>query len=410
MRIDRFSLQLSSILQSKKKMKVAVNLVFLVLAIAFSMLWLLWLYQGNVVNDVGSWMTSSYTNRFASEKREILRRLEKSEILAAVELLEEKKWREIRLSDRAFPLKRQILQALMYQLHRTKRYEELLHWSGIWIAEDERNVNAMAYWYEALRHSHDRHDEGLQGLKREWHRFPANNLLESFNLMMSYEKQGYKSLSSAMTIGAKRYLSSAQDPDWFRSNTQGWELRWHWKIRHVIASYMRHQKQRLTDGEWGELWNAPQELWRTLLDWKNKEQLNTKGYLQLSVFPDLDDRIHIRAEIPRNMSTIRIDLPPHIKMRISELGLTIDGESKHIARDDIEYEHFVENEGSIESDGHWDPFFQINLLGVDKAGEKPLLVVDISFRATSLGDFGKETLLSNKLATDLGFKKESSKQ
>ena len=97
-------------------------------------------------------------------------------------------------------------------------------------------------------------------------------------------------------------------------------------------------------------------------------------------------------------------------MRISEFGLTIDGESKHIARDDIEYGHLVENEGSIESDGDWDPFFQINLLGVDKAGEKPLIAVDISFRATSLGDFGKETLLSNKLATDLGFKMESSKQ
>lgn len=391
-------------------MKVAVNSVFLVLAIAFSMLWLLWLYQANVVNDVGSWMKASYTNRFESEKNDILRRLKRSEIMAAVELLEEKKWREIRLSDRAFPMKRQILQALMYQLHRAKRYKELLHWSGIWIAEDERNVNAIAYWYVALRHSPDRHDEGVQGLKREWHRFPTNDLLQKFNLKVLYEKQGYKSLSSAMSIETKRYFNSPQDSDWFRSNTQGWELRWHWKIRHVITSYMRHQKQRFTDGKWGELWNAPQELWRALLDWKNKDQLKEKGYLQLSVFPDLDDRIHIRAEIPRNMSTIRIDLPPHIKMRISEFGLTIDGESKHIARDDIEYGHLVENEGSIESDGDWDPFFQINLLGVDKAGEKPLMAVDISFRATSLGDFGKETLLSNKLATDLGFKMESSKQ
>ncbi|SVC10200.1 uncharacterized protein METZ01_LOCUS263054, partial [marine metagenome] len=252
-------------------MKVAVNSVFLVLAIAFSTLWLLWLYQANVVNDVGSWMKSSYTNRFESEKNEILRRLKRSEIMAAVELLEEKKWREIRLSDRAFRLKRQILQALMYQLHRAKRYEELLHWSGIWIAEDERNVNAIAYWYVALRHSPDRHDEGVQGLKREWHRFPTNDLLQKFNLKVLYEKQGYKSLSSAMSIETKRYFSSPEDSDWFRSNTQGWELRWHWKIRHVITSYMRHQKQRFTDGEWGELWNAPQELWRALLDWKNKE-------------------------------------------------------------------------------------------------------------------------------------------
>ena len=97
-------------------------------------------------------------------------------------------------------------------------------------------------------------------------------------------------------------------------------------------------------------------------------------------------------------------------MRISEFGLTIDGESKHIARDYIEYGNLVENERSIESDGHWDPFFQINLLGMDKAGEKPLMAVDISFQVTSLGDLGKETLLSNRLATDLRFKKESSRQ
>ena len=402
MRIDRLSLQFSALLQSKKKIKVAVNLLFLVLAIAFSLLWFLWLYQENLVNKVGLWMISSYTNQFESEGEDVLRRLRKGEISAAVELLEEKKWREIRNQDRAFRKKRWILKQLAQKLHHAERFEELLHWSDIWRSQDERNVDAMAYWYEALRHSPDRHAEGVEGLKREQVRFPANTLLRQFVLAMQDLKGG--------EIPASHVAELLKDPNRLQNVTQGWELRWQWKIRHVVTDYIRNLKQRLTDGEWGDVWKAPQELWRILLDWKNNDQLHEKGYLELSVLPDLDDRIHLRADIPRNMSTLRIDLPPNTKIRIFEFGWIIDGVPKHIAPDNFEYVNLLQVEGSIKSYGKWDPFFRVNLLGIEKAGESPLMEVDISFRVALVIPFGQEILLTNRLVTDPRFNTDSSMQ
>ena len=407
MRINRPSLQFSSFLQSKKKIKVAVNLFFLVLAIVFSLLWFLWLYQENLVNKVGSWVISSYTEQYESEAKDVLRQLRKGEITAAVELLEEKKWREIRLLDRAFGRKRQILKLLAKKLHRAERFEDLLYWSDIWRSQDERNVDAMAYWYEALYHLPDRRAEGVEGLKRLQVRFPANNLLRQFVSMIQDRKEGE---IQASYVSYEYAVDVLQNSTRLQNVTQGWELRWRWKIRHVVNSYIRNLKQRLTDGEWGDVWKAPQGLWRILLDWKNSDQLHEKGYLELSILPDLDDRIHIRAEIPRNMTTLRIDLPANTKIRIFELGWTIDGVPKDIAPDNFEYGNLFQKEGSLESDGHWDPYFQVNLLGAEKTSESPLMVVDISFRVALVTPSGQDILLSNRLVTDPRFNTDGSMQ
>ena len=400
MRINRPSLQFSSFLQSKKKIKVAVNLFFLVLAIVFSLLWYLWLYQENLVNKVGSWVISSYTEQYESEAKDVLRQLRKGEITAAVELLEEKKWREIRLLDRAFKRKREILKLLAKKLHRAERFEDLLYWSDIWRSQDERNVDAMAYWYEALYHLPDRRAEGVEGLKRLQVRFPANKLLRQFVSMIQDRKEGEIQASRVSYQYAVDILENINE---WQNVTKGWEIRWQWKVRHVVSGYIHNLKQSVTDSEWGDVWKAPQELWRILLDWKNSDQLHKKGYLELSILPDLDDRIYIRAEIPRNMSTLRIDLPPNTNIRMFELNWTIDGVPEHIAPDNFEYGNLFQKEGSLESDGHLDPYFQVNLLGAEKTSESPLMVVDISFRVALVDKFGQEILLSNMLVTDPRF-------
>jgi len=409
MQINRLSIQFSAFLQSRKKIKVAVNLFFLVLAIVFSLLWFLWLYQENLVNNVGSWVISSYTNQFESEANDVLRQLSKGEITAAVELLEEKKWQETAIRDRAFAKKREILKRLAGTLHHAGRFKELLYWSDIWRSQDERNVDAMAYWYEALRHSPDRHAEGVEGLEREHVRFPANTLLNQF---VSKHKAEAKNLIQDLKEGeipASHVVEILKNPNRLQNVTQGWELRWQWKIRHVAIDYIRNLKQYLTDGEWGDVWKAPQVLWRILSDWNNSDQLHEKGYLELSILPALDDRIHIRAEIPRNMSTLRIDLPSNSMIRIFELSWTIDGEPEQITPDNFEYVNLYQEDGSIKSDGHWDPFFRVNLLGVRKAGESPLMKVDLSFRVALVVPFGRDILLSHRLVTDPRFSTDNSK-
>ena len=89
-------LDFSFVLQSKKRMKVIGNLVFLIFALIFSSLFLLWTYQEEVVDEVGFWVVSSYKNQFDSEWKVTLRQLRAGQTQPAIALLENKKWGEIR--------------------------------------------------------------------------------------------------------------------------------------------------------------------------------------------------------------------------------------------------------------------------------------------------------------------------
>ena len=164
-RPNRFSPKFFFVLQSKKKMKVIGNFVFFIFALIFSSLFLLWAYQEEMVDEVGTWAISSYKNQYDSEWKETLRDLRAGQTQPAIALLEGKKWGEIQNRDRAYLMKRKLLETLAAQLHSTEQYRELLHWAEVWRELDERDVTAMAYWYEALRHTPDRREEGTRGLK-----------------------------------------------------------------------------------------------------------------------------------------------------------------------------------------------------------------------------------------------------
>ena len=166
---------------------------------------------------------------------------------------------------------------------------------------------------------------------------------------------------------------------------------------------MRHLKQDLANGEWGDAWKASQDIWRQFLEWKNNDLSKEIGYLKFLAFPNQDNRIHITADIPRNISKVRIDLPPHANLRISEFNLTIDGDSKNLTPDAFEYINLWETQGTIQADRDEDPFFLVNILNVDKTGVGPLMKVDISFQISLIDVLGRERLLSYALATDSRF-------
>jgi hypothetical protein len=110
------------------------------------------------------------------------------------------------------------------------------------------------------------------------------------------------------------------------------------------------------------------------------------------------------------MSTVRIDLPPHANLRISDFDLAIDGVSKNPSPDAFEYINLFEAQGSIQADGDEDPFFFVNILNVNKTGVGPLMKVDISFRIALIDVLGRERLLSYALATDPRFNRGGSEQ
>ena len=85
-RPNRFLPKLFFVLQSKKKMKVIGNLVFFIFALIFSSLFLLWAYQEEMVDEVGTWAISSYKNQYDSEWKETLRDLRAGQTQPAIAL------------------------------------------------------------------------------------------------------------------------------------------------------------------------------------------------------------------------------------------------------------------------------------------------------------------------------------
>ena len=353
-----------------------------------------------LIDDLGKVWVNAYQGSYSSEVRGALVELKSGQTDHAIDLLAQSDWSSVRLGDRGYRFKHQILSNLCRTLYNNKDYQRLLDWATVWRLLDERDVNAIAYNYEALRHTDGRRKEGREGLLEYFKKFPANRYLQRFYVWMLFDA-GEVEQATAL---AEKYLS----PDWVRSATVGWELRWQWKTRHVVTNYVRLLKQYLANGDWGDAWKVPQDMWRNVLEWKNGELLKEKGYSALSVFPNRDDRIHIIADMPRNISTIRIDLPPHANLRISDFDVTIDGDSKNLSPDAFEYINLFEAQGSIQADGDEDPFFLVNILNVDKTGEGPFMKVDLSFQIALIDVLGQERLLSYALVTDPRFNGGSS--
>ena len=108
----------------------------------------------------------------------MLNQLEKGETDEVVKLLRDPMWTDVLLDDRPYWLKREVLKALCMVFHANKDYKQLLHWVTMWRALDERDVDAMAFWYEALRHTADRQKFGITGLSEGQRKFPENILFQ----------------------------------------------------------------------------------------------------------------------------------------------------------------------------------------------------------------------------------------
>ena len=377
---------------SRLKAKIFANCASLIGALLMLTLLFTTLNNKALINDLGQAWVNVYQESYSDEAREALVKLQLGQADYAIGLLAQPDWSSVRLGDRGYRFKRQILSNLCRTLYSTKDYQRLLDWATVWRLLDERDVNAIAYNYEALRHTDGRRKEGREGLLEYFKKFPANWHLQRFYVWMLFDAGEVEQATEL----AEKLLG----PDWVQSATVGWELRWQWKTRHVITNYVRLLKQHLANGDWGDAWKVPHDMWRNVLEWKNSELLKEKGYSALSVFPNRDDQIHIIADMPRNISTIRIDLPPHANLRISDFDLTIDGDSKNLFPNAFEYVNLLEAQGSIQADGDEDPFFLVNILNVDKTGVGPLMKVDISFQIALIDVLGQERLLSYALATD----------
>ena len=96
---------------------------------------------------------------------------------------------------------------------------------------DERDVTAMAYWYEALRHTPDRREEGTRGLEEAWQRFPSNEALTRFLTAVTLAESGDSSDVAEMMSRHRQELIDAM--------SEGWRVTWNWRIQQALARPVR---------------------------------------------------------------------------------------------------------------------------------------------------------------------------
>jgi hypothetical protein len=358
-------------------MKVIGNLVFLIFAIIFTSLCLLWAYQEEVVDEVGAWAISSYRNQFSSEWKVTLRQLKAGQTQDAIKLLEKKKWGQIRNRDRVYPMKRKLLDALAAELHSAEQYGELLRWAGIWRKLDERDVTAMAYWYEALRHTPDRREEGLRGIEETWQRFPSNEALTRF-LTATLVESGDSSAVAEMRSRHQRELIEAM--------SKGWRVTWNWRIQQALARAVRvelatHLRSWQLIAAWRDVVGISRSLW----SWRGDDRLKRVGTKDFSISPDREGLIQIPLRIPKFMTTLRIDPPPGSRVRISDIQVVVDDVIYPISIsqlvDQRHYKRMIRNNESLESQGTDDPWVRMNIVEIIGKSDKKIVDVVLQFSA-----------------------------
>ena len=380
-RPNRFSLKLSFVLQSKKKMKVIGNLVFFIFALIFSSLFLLWAYQEEMIDEVGTWAISSYKNQYDSEWKETLRDLRAGQTQPAIALLEGKKWGEIQNRDRVYLMKRKLLENLAAQLHSTEQYGELLHWAGVWRGLDERDVTAMAYWYEALRHTPDRREEGTRGLKETWQRFPSNEALTRFLTAATLVESGDASAVAEMWSRHRQKLMEAM--------SKGWRVTWNWRIQQALAKPVRVELARyLRSWQLIAAWREFTGICRSLWSWRGDDRLRRTGFTDFSISPDDQDIVRIPLRIPKFMTTLRIDPPPGSRVRISDIQIVVDNVVHPILIsqlvDQRHYKRMARKEEFLESQGADDPWVRMNIVDIVGGSERKAVDAVLRFRASIL--------------------------
>ena len=163
---------------SKLQSKICVNALSMMSALVFVVVIFIVFSRPELVNKLGSHWIVVYMESYSSETEAMLGQLEKGETDEVVKLLENPKWMDVLLDDKPYWLKREVLKALCRGFHTNKDYKQLLHWATMWRDLDERDVDAMAFWYEALRHTTDRRKFGINGLSEGQRKFPENLLFQ----------------------------------------------------------------------------------------------------------------------------------------------------------------------------------------------------------------------------------------
>ena len=371
-----------------QKLKILANCLSAVAVIIFLGVVLILYAQPSIVNKVGESAISVYQRSYVSDAKSVFTELAQNRTVGAERLLQTKKWKNVLLDDKAYYLKREVLRSLCSVFRKEKENKKLLYWVSEWREIDHRDVDAMAYWYEALSHTIDRRQEGLKGISEGRKQFPTN---------IQFQKFYFQSISKSAEIISDVNFIKEQNLI-IQNSLKGWELRWRWKLKHVTFEPIAELQGHFKELNFGEFWNALLKITRLLTAWVVNESTDDKGFKSFNIFPDKDSWIRIKVEIPRHMTTLRIDFPPYFYGVISHFSLSIDGVLVPVSDELLETKYVKSERKMIISNGSEDARFELNISSLDKPGHAELMTAEIMFKLHIRDILDYPTLVSHKLA------------
>lgn len=308
---------------TNRSLKFMGNTVLAALVLPVILLIALMLLSPKSVSKFGNATLISYVAAHKQEMDRALNHLAKGQIATLISLLDD--WKAIKKGDRVYKFKRKLFRELCGHLYKERRYGELLDFSAVWSALDERDITALAFKFEAMRHSGDRGAEGEDGLRKLWRQFPNNAFLRMFYSPFA-AKYGDES----------RLVEESK-----KSISKGWQLFW----------------------DSGDGFKADNSQW-----------------LELSLVEE--DIWSIEIEVSEQVDLWRIDLPSYSELRISDITVLNGGEKCTLPIEKLKLNQMqlIKGGSEILAKEEEDPFFYFrsDTCIIDKA--EKLSKISIVFR------------------------------
>ena len=121
-------------------------------------------HHREILEELGSEWVDDYAKSLRHEAKAALAQEKKTgRTDALVALLETPLWSETHFGDRAYPLKRKLLERLCVNLEQQGDYSALAHWASEWLSLNERNLDARASGMRRSAISLSAKKKGLKG-------------------------------------------------------------------------------------------------------------------------------------------------------------------------------------------------------------------------------------------------------
>jgi hypothetical protein len=312
--------------------KVLANSLLAGISIAMLAALFVSFHHVEILEEFGSEWVDDYAKSLRHKAKAALAQEKKTgRTDALVTLLETPLWSEAHLSDRAYPLKRKLLERLCVNLKQQGDYSALAHWASEWLSLNERNLNARAFWFEAIRHFPDEENEGLQGLITNQRAFPENNYLSLF-LIKAYKEINNYGLANQLLQQVARSEAQTALNDW-------------------------------------------QVYWATSSQKKFSETLSK----HLAPKFNHRDQLALVTHIPTDSVRLRIDPPRRSRIRIYQIEVQIDNQTIRFPTSTLEFDHLRREEDGLIADRKLDPQFYLSIGKYLESADREEVTVSIRF-------------------------------